>query len=92
MSTYTPATGILETVVNDEDMEDTVTPVIPEPKMSRSLTTVYNSAMKAGKAQDARSCRICAELRAKREGTPTPFDDVAQVAPKKVAQTSFNDF
>ena len=92
MSSHSPSPGVLETVVSDKDIE--IAPPIhaPEPKMSKSLRTTYNRAKKAGKVQDGRAQRICAELRARREGTPAPFDDVAQVAPKKAAQTSFNDF
>ena len=94
---YSPAPGVLETVVNDEDLpKDGVPTHASHDKdavaMSKQAMKAYRRAKKAGKVQDARARMICAEMRAKREGTPTTFNDVAPVAPKKAAQTSFNDF
>ncbi len=97
MSTHTPASGVLETVITDDSLleKDVSTHASHDkdaPALSKQVMKAYRRAMKAGKARDAKSRRICAVQRAKRDGTDHPFDPVIieESAPK--VQTLLSDF
>ena len=97
MDSHSPAPGVLETVVTDEDLLKTDVSTHASrgnnvPALSKQVMKAYRRAMKAGKARDAKSRQICAVQRANREGTDHPFEPVIieESAPK--VQTSLNDF
>lgn len=97
MATHTPAPRVLETVVTDDSLlkKDASTHVAHDkdvPAVSKQVMKAYRRAMKSGKAQDAKSRRICAALRAEREGTDPPADPVIREKPVAKAQTSLSDF
>jgi len=64
----------------------------PVPKLSKSVMKAFRSAKKAGGARDVKSRRICAEQRAKREGTDHPFEPVILEKPTPKVQASLSDF
>ena len=94
---HSPAPGVLETVVSDEDLlekdvsthasrgEDTSA-------VSKQAMKAYSRAKKASKARDLVSRRSCALLRAKREGNDHPFDPVIIEESSSKVQTLLSDF
>lgn len=97
MTTHAPSHGVLETVVSDEDIlkngasthasrgEDVSA-------LSKHAMKAYRRAKKASKERDAKSRRICAVLRSKREGTDRPFEPVIIEESATKTQTSLSDF
>ena len=97
MDSHTPAPGILETVVTDEDMlkRDVSTHASrgeDVAAMSKQVMKAYRRAKKASKARDAKSRQICAVLRAKREGNTLPVVPVIREEPVAKVQTLLSDF
>jgi hypothetical protein len=96
MDIHSPSPEVLETVVTDELLEKDVSTHASHgedvPALSKQVMKAYRRAMKAGKAQDARARRICAVLRAKREGTDPPVEPVVREEPVAKVQMSLSDF
>lgn len=97
MSTHTPASGVLETVITDDSLlEKDVSTHASHDKdataLSKQVMKAYRRAKKAGEVRDASSRQICAVQRAKREGTVQPFDPVIIEEPTAKVQTSLSDF
>ena len=97
MRHHSPFPGILETIVTDDSLleKDVSTHASRDkdaPALSKHVMKAWRRAMKAGKAQDAKSRHSCAAQRAKREGTDLPFDPVIveESAPK--VQMLLSDF
>ena len=97
MNTHSPLPGVLETVVSDDDLlEKDVSPHASRgkdvPAVSKQVMKAYRRAKKASKARDLVSRRTCALLRAKREGTDHPFEQVIIEESSSKVQTLLSDF
>ena len=97
MNNHSPAPGILETVVTDDDLlkRDVSTHAScgkDVPAFSKQVMKAYRRAKKASKARDAKSRQICAVQRAKREGTDPPVVPAIREEPAAKVQTSLSDF
>ena len=97
MDTHSPSPGVLETVVTDDDLlKGDVSTYASRgrdpPAVSKQVMKAYRRALKAGKAQDAKSRQICAVQRAKREGTDPLVDPVIREESAPKVQTLLTDF
>ena len=97
MKHHSPSPGILETFVTDEDLlkRDVSTHASRDkdaPALSKQVMKAYRRALKAGKARDANSRRICASQRAKREGTALPAGPAIREEPTAKKQMLLSDF
>lgn len=97
MKTYSPLPKVIETVITDDSFleKDASTHASrgeDVSALSKQAMKAYRRAKKASKERDAKSRRICATLRARRDGTDHPFEQVIIEESATKTQTSLSDF
>ena len=97
MDTHSPSSGVLETVVTDDDLlKEDVSPHASRgkdvPTFSKQVMKAYSKAKEAGEAQDTKSRQTCAMLRAKRDGPDPPVEPVTREESASKVQMLLSDF
>lgn len=92
MTTQMTRAGVLETFVDEDDLQPIHTSTddtVDGAKLSKSIMAAFRRAKKASHTQDTKACKLCAELRTKRgETEPAP----PQSKPEDGEQSSLFDF